>query len=135
MRSFFRSLRRWPAILVALALAASGAIAVATLPAAHASIPQNAAWKSSAPFGLWHNNFNIEVMMWVDNHRQVPAGHVIATVDIFGQKFRVWQSGHDLFSFALVGKRETSGKVHLLSALRWLVNHGLLSRSVTLRQV
>src|SRR2546429_9933818 len=55
MRSFFRSLRRWPAILVALALAASGAIAVATLPAAHASIPQNVAWKSSAPFGLWHN--------------------------------------------------------------------------------
>lgn len=222
MRSFLRSLRRWPAILVAAALAGSGAIAVATLPAAHASIPQNVAWKSSAPFGLWHNggfnvfnnewntseagpqtiwahsfhnwgvesrqasttsvkvypsvqknyrnrpytslksltstftesmppassnfiaeaaydiwlnNFNIEVMMWVDNHRQVPAGHVIATVDIFGQKFRVWQSGHDLFSFALVGKRETSGKVHLLSALRWLVNHGLLSRSVTLRQV
>jgi hypothetical protein len=97
--------------------------------------PASSNFIAEAAYDIWLNNFNIEVMMWVDNHRQVPAGHVIATVDIFGQKFRVWQSGHDLFSFALVGKRETSGKVHLLSALRWLVNHGLLSRSVTLRQV
>jgi hypothetical protein len=221
MRSFFRSLRRWPGIVVATALAAAGSIVFATLPAAHASIPQHTAWKSSARFGIWHNhgfnvynnewntseagpqtiwansfqhwgvesrqpgttsvktypsvqrnyrsraytslksltstytesmpsapgfiaeaaydlwlnNFNIEVMMWVDNHRQVPAGHVIGTVNIYGKRFRVWQSGHDMFSFALVNKRQRSGKVHLLSALRWLVNHGRLSRSVTLRQV
>jgi hypothetical protein len=37
--------------------------------------------------------------------------------------------------FALEGGNERSGTVHLLSALRWLVNHGQLDRSVTLAQV
>jgi len=40
---------------------------------------------------VWLNNFNIEVMIWVDNHGQRPAGSVIGHATIFGQHFAVWQ--------------------------------------------
>jgi len=74
-------------------------------------------------------------MMWVDNHRQTPAGSVVARIRLYGEKFAVWQSGQDMYSFVLSGKQQTTGKVHLLAALLWLAGHGYLSRSATLTQV
>ena len=71
---------------------------------------------------------------WLDNHGQRPAGDIIAHTTIFGQKFAVWQGGADQFSFTLAGKNENHGRVHLLSAVRWLVNHGHMSASDTLTQ-
>jgi hypothetical protein len=47
----------------------------------------------------------------------------------------VWKSGNNFFTFKLEGGNEQSGTAHLYSALRWLVNHGQLSSSVTLTQV
>jgi hypothetical protein len=82
---------------------------------------------------IWLNNYNIEVMIWVDNHGQRPAGSVIGHATIFGQHFAVWHTG-TIFSFVL-DHNETSGRTHVLASLRWLMNHGLLSRSVTLTQV
>lgn len=90
---------------------------------------------AEAAYDLWLNNYKIELMMWVDTHKQVPAGHVVARIHIYGQKFAVWQSGNDMFSFVLSGKQETSGEAHLFSAWRWLVNHGYLSSATTLTQV
>ncbi len=99
------------------------------------SMPSAPNLDAEAAYDVWLNNYNIEVMIWVDNHRQAPAGSLVAKVKIYGQTFAVWQSGRDMYSFVLSGKRETSGKVHILSALRWLVHHGYLSRSVTMTQV
>jgi len=99
------------------------------------SMPSASKLDAEAAYDLWLNNNDIEVMMWVDNHGQTPAGKVIATVNIWGQKFAVWQGSQNMYSFVLSGKQETAGKVHLLAALRWLVNHGHMSRSVTLTQV
>jgi hypothetical protein len=82
---------------------------------------------------VWLNNFNIEVMIWVDNHGQRPAGSVIGHATILGQHFAVWHTG-SIFSFVL-DHNETSGRTHMLASLRWLMNHGLISRSVTLTQV
>jgi hypothetical protein len=90
---------------------------------------------AEAAYDIWLNNYNVEVMLWVDNHGQTPAGHVIAGVHICGQRFAVWQDGHDMYSFVLSGRQESSGQVNLLKALRWLVNHGYLSRSDTVTQV
>ena len=99
------------------------------------SMPTAASYDGEAAYDLWLNNYQIEVMMWVDNHKQTPAGHIVARVQFYGQKFVLWQSGHDMFSFVLSGLHEKSGTAHLFSGLRWLVNHGYLSRSVTLTQV
>jgi hypothetical protein len=98
-------------------------------------MPSSGNYIAEAAYDLWLNNYSIEVMVWVDNHRQRPAGDVIAHVTFGGQKFAVWKSGSDFFSFALEGGNEQSGTVRLLSALRWLVNHGQLSSDVTLTQV
>jgi hypothetical protein len=99
------------------------------------SMPSVANFDAEAAYDLWLNNYQIELMMWVDNHKQAPAGKVIARIHIYGQKFTVWQNGNDMYSFVLSGKQETTGKAHLFSAWRWLVNHGYLSRSTTLTQV
>ena len=84
-----------------------------------------------AAFDLWLNNWNIEVMVWTDNHRQVPFGHKVATATFFGQNFNVWQSGSDAFAFVL-DHNEQSGTVHMLSTLRWLIKHGKIPASSTL---
>jgi len=97
-------------------------------------MPSSGNFIAEAAYDLWLNNNDIEVMVWVDNHRQVPAGSVIAHVTIYGQQFAVWKAG-STFTFALQGGNEHSGTVHLLSALRWLVHHGQISSSVTLTQV
>jgi hypothetical protein len=98
-------------------------------------MPSSGDFIAEAAYDLWLNNYSIEVMMWFDNHRQVPAGNVIAHVTFGGQNFSVWKSGNDFFSFKLEGGNVQSGTAHLYSALRWLVNHGQLSSSVTLTQV
>lgn len=98
-------------------------------------MPSSGDFIAEAAYDLWLNNYSIEVMMWFDNHRQVPAGNVIAHVTFGGQNFSVWKSGNDFFTFKLEGGNEQSGTAHLYSALRWLVNHGQLSSSVTLTQV
>src|SRR6185437_15176289 len=132
--------------LVALLAAAAAFMAAGP---AFASIPAHPKWRSSDPFGSWHNggyivynnewngdhgpqtiwansykywgavstqkagntavetypcvqkNYSIEVMIWVDNHGQRPAGNVVNHVTIYGQHFTVWRSGSDYFTFAL----------------------------------
>jgi hypothetical protein len=98
-------------------------------------MPSSRNFIGEAAYDLWLNNFSIEVMVWVDNHGQVPSGKIIAHATFYGQKFAVWKGSSKQFSFTLQGGNERSGTVHLLSALRWLVNHGQLSSSVTLAQV
>lgn len=99
------------------------------------SMPSAKDFDAEAAYDLWLNKFSIEVMMWVDNHGQRPAGHVIRHVTFYGQKFSLWQAGNNLYSFKLIGKHETKGTVHLLTMLDWLIKQHYLSSTVTLRQV
>ncbi|MEP7022914.1 MAG: hypothetical protein ABJB47_03700 [Actinomycetota bacterium] len=99
------------------------------------SMPAVSDFDAEAAYDIWLNKFSVEVMVWVDNHGQTPSGHIIARIKIYGQEFAVWQGSQDQYSFTLSGKQETSGRVHLFSAVRWLVNHGFLSSSDTLDQV
>jgi hypothetical protein len=73
-----------------------------------------------------------EVMVWVDNQGQTPAGSLDATADINGQTFKVYVSGGTK-SFVLT-KNETSGTVDYLAILKWLHSHGMLASSDTLSQ-
>lgn len=74
-------------------------------------------------------------MVWVDNHGQRPAGSVSANPTIAGKKFAVWRNGSSMYTFALSGKQETRGTIHLLRAMNWLVRHRYLSSSDSLTQV
>jgi len=95
----------------------------------------SAGFDAEAAYDIWLNDYGIEVMVWVDNHGQLPAGSVIAHVQVYGRNFTVWQSGSHMFTFELSGKQESSGLAHLLVPLSWLVSRGDLSGSDTLTQV
>jgi len=92
-------------------------------------------YDAEAAYDIWLNNYQIEVMVWVDNHGQRPAGRVIGSAEFFGRKFSVWQGSGHMFSFELSGKQASSGTGHLLMAMDWLVAHGYLSTSDQLTQV
>ena len=94
---------------------------------------QTAGLDAEAANDVWLNNYGIEVMIWVDNHGQRPAGNVVSHATIFGQKFAVWRGG-STYTFAL-DHNETTGMTHILAAIRWLIGHGYISSGVTLAQV
>jgi hypothetical protein len=73
-----------------------------------------------------------EVMVWVDNQGQTPAGSLDKVAKIRGQKFRVYVSGGTK-SFVLA-KNETHGTINYRAILHWLHRHGMLVSSDTLSQ-
>lgn len=98
------------------------------------SMPTSAAGlDAEAADDVWLNNYGTEVMIWVDNHGQRPAGNVIGHATLFGQHFAVWHGGTD-YTFAL-DHNETSGMTHILAAIHWLISHGQVKASATLTQV
>ena len=99
------------------------------------SMPSVRDFDAEAAYDLWLNDYKIEVMVWVDNHGQRPAGHVVQHVTFYGQKFSLWQANNHFFSFKLAGKQETKGTIHLLTMLDWLIKQGYVSSSATLKQV
>ena len=68
-----------------------------------------------------------EVMVWVDNQGQSPAGTFDKVAKIDGQRFRVYVAGGTK-SFVL-NHNETSGTVNYLTVLSWLHHHGMLKSS------
>jgi glycosyl hydrolase family 12 len=74
-----------------------------------------------------------EIMFWVDNHGQTPAGSQAATVSFGGSTWHMYV-GASTDSFVLDHNAE-SGTVDLLAGLRYLENHGgYLPESAQLRQ-
>jgi hypothetical protein len=41
------------------------------------SMPKVAGLDAEATVDVWLNNFGIEIMIWVDNHGQTPAGNIL----------------------------------------------------------
>jgi hypothetical protein len=95
--------------------------------------PHTKGLDAEAADDVWLNNYNIEVMIWVDNHGQRPAGNVVGHATIFGQHFAVWRAG-TYYAFVL-DHNETTGMTHIQASLRWLVSHGYIKSSATLTQV
>lgn len=84
---------------------------------------------------VWLNDYNIEMMIWVDNAGRSLAGSTrIGSAMIFGQHFSVWKFGSNEFIFDL-NHNETSGSTHILASISWLVNHGQVPAGPKLTQV
>ena len=99
------------------------------------SMPSGAGLAAEAAYELWLDNDTVKVMMWIDTSGRSPAGKRIGTIVFYKEMFVVWQNGPDMYTFVLSGPPQTTGTVHLLSALRWLVRHKYLNGSDTLSQV
>jgi hypothetical protein len=90
---------------------------------------------AEAAYDILFNHFTGELMIWVDNHGQTPAGGVVKQLTIDNQHYDLYEySPHD-FSFVLTGTQETSGRVNILSFLRWMVSRNFFRGSFTMSQV
>jgi len=97
------------------------------------SMPAGPGLDAEAADDVWLNGRQIEVMIWVDNHRQHPAGAIIGHATILGQEFSVWHRGR-IWTF-LLNHHQAAGQTHILGALRWLISHQDIPASATLAQV
>jgi Glycosyl hydrolase family 12 len=100
-------------------------------------------WLNGAPGTSSYSSATVEVMVWTDNNGQTPAGTDTTTATINGQTFQVWECntsgcvdslGHIYFAFVLEGS-ETSGQIHDVDTIGWLVSHGLMSSSLPFNQI
>jgi hypothetical protein len=89
---------------------------------------------AEAAYDIWADNGSSveEIMIWVDNHGQTPAGNETSSVNIGGTTYQFWNAG-DTVSF--VRSNEQSGTVDILAVLHWLQSNGYLSASADLGQV
>ena len=85
--------------------------------------PMNVAgYIGEAAYDIWLNSWAIEVMIWVENHGQEPAGNKLASPTIGGTTFDFYKDGSDYLAF--IQKNAASGSVDILAVLKWLQANG-----------
>lgn len=90
-------------------------------------------------YDIWINGVadsgSTEVMIWTDNYKQEPAGHVVAS----GLKFnhRTWDvwSDNDGYIAFVPDRPKVSGNMHLLRRFHWLHRHGFIPDGSTVGQI
>jgi hypothetical protein len=102
------------------------------------SMPKARDFDAEAAYDLWlfDGKNEVEVMVWVDDHGQRPAGNVVTHLDMYGRRYALWvDQSTSNYTFRLEGKQLTSGSIHLLKMLQWLTQHQYLNVNDTLWQV
>ena len=88
-------------------------------------------------YDIWLNGIadsgSTEVMIWTENHGQVPSGSQVATVTLDGRSWAVWKYGSYIAFVA--GSNFTSGTMNLLTFFQWIMSQGWIPGSSTLGQV
>lgn len=97
------------------------------------TMPTGSGLDDEAAYDDWLNNWNTEVMIWVYNQGQTPAGSVRAHPLIWGQNWTFWATGskgdpNNTYTFVL-NKNETNGTVHELGMFQWLEQNGWIPAS------
>jgi hypothetical protein len=86
-----------------------------------------------AAYDMWANNGSIEIMIWVDNHGQTPAGSVVANPTIGGIGYSVYKAGSTVSM--VLNSQASSGTVDLLAALNWLKSSGDEPSDLAINQI
>jgi hypothetical protein len=96
--------------------------------------------------GTWEDAYDIwlnglpgsgnpdEVMIWTENHGQIPGGSPMATATFDGASYTAWRGSNNLVSF-VANTTVTSGTLNLLQFFQWLINKGWEPAGSTLIQV
>ena len=88
-------------------------------------------------YDIWLNGIadsgSTEVMVWTENHGQVPSGNHVATVTLDGRSWAVWKDGSYIAFVA--GSNFTSGTMNLLTFFQWIMSQGWIPGNSTLGQV
>jgi hypothetical protein len=87
----------------------------------------------------WFNNNANELMIWVDNYNQVPAGTKVASnVALGGRSYNVWSSpssGTGGYVVFYATATFTSGTVDLLQIFNYAASHGWIPTTSTVDQL
>jgi hypothetical protein len=88
-------------------------------------------------YDIWLNGIadsgSTEVMIWTENHGQVPSGNQVATVTLDGRSWAVWKDGSYIAFVA--GSNFTSGTMNLLTFFQWIMSQGWIPGNSALGQV
>ena len=106
------------------------------------------AWNSGiydVAFDIWTRNYQKEIMIWTENHNQLPGGsRVVSNLSISGYTWDLWQSGTSYFAFAppldqATGKPQNrtiaSGTFDVKAFLTYLIATGKLASNSKLQQL
>jgi hypothetical protein len=75
-----------------------------------------------------------EVMIWTENHGQIPGGSPQGTVTFDGRSYTVWKGTGNYTAF-VPNSNFTSGTLNLLEFFQWLMAKGWVPANSTLSQV
>jgi hypothetical protein len=91
-------------------------------------------------YDIWINGVadggSTELMIWTDNHRQVPAGRVVKKGLEFSRRtWKLWATDDHRYLAFVPNKPIRHGSMALKKRLGWLASHGYLPHGSTLGQV
>jgi hypothetical protein len=107
------------------------------------SMPQLTDLNAEAAYDMWLNNWQTEVMVWVDTSPAKDRNLVVngmtkaGTYTYGGQNFALWHSGNGIKGFYvfLLDHNETSGTVNLKAMLETMVSLGYIPATSPLTQI
>jgi hypothetical protein len=92
-----------------------------------------------AAYDIWANSGSQEIMIWVENHGQTPAGSVVASATIDGVGYQVWSTGPAGSATTpismVMNSTQASGSVNILDDLHWLQANGYMKADSGINQI
>jgi hypothetical protein len=105
--------------------------------------PANTGDDYEAAYDIWagtgNSNGAQEIMIWVDNHGQTPAGSDVASATIDGVGYKIWSTakagtvGHTVSM--VLNSNQSSGSVNIRDDLNWLESNGYMPAGSGLNQI
>ncbi len=89
-------------------------------------------------YDIWFNGFgagHTEVMIWVDNYKQVPAGSHAATTTLGGRTYDVYRTSDGSYVAFVATQTFTSGTINLLEMFDYMIGKSWLTTADTLSQI
>ena len=104
------------------------------------SMQVNADTDGEAAYDIWlgsseADQYSHELMIWVDNHGQTPAGNPVGDpVTIAGNTYQLWADSNDLISLVMT-HNTPSGSVDILAIVNYLIAQGRYPADIGFNQV
>ncbi|MGI6876529.1 GH12 family glycosyl hydrolase domain-containing protein [Amycolatopsis sp. 3B14] len=90
-------------------------------------------------YDIWLNGVGqqpgvTELMVWTENHNQVPSGEKVATYTAGGVTYDVWANGSGYLAF-VAQSTQYSGNIDIKAMIDWSVGRGYIPPNPTVNQL
>jgi hypothetical protein len=89
-------------------------------------------------YDIWFDGFgqgHTEIMIWVDNEKQVPSGNKLATQPFSGHTYDAYRTTDGSYIALVATANFTSGTIDLLEVFKWIQSKGWLASTTKLSQI